>query len=218
MLELYYWFKGLLIGFIVSAPLGPVGLLCIKRVMNRGLFQGYATGVGAALSDGFYAALAAFGLAFVMNFLIREEHWLRLIGGLFMIGIGIFWLIKKKTYEDFKEAPAKSHHIGEAFSTAFLLNLADPLLLIVYIAIFSGFGLSNASHSFTSALSLVVGVIMGAAAWWFVLVHTVLIFRKKLTAHALFVINRIMAYLVIAFGVFVLVTLVFQIKIFNRTI
>ncbi len=218
MLELYYWFKGLLIGFVVSAPLGPVGLLCIKRVMNRGVFQGYATGLGAALSDGFYAALAAFGLAFVMNFLIREEHWLRLIGGLFMIGVGVFWLIKKKTYEDFKANPEKSHHVGEAFSTAFLLNLADPILLIVYIAIFSGFGLSDASHSFISASSLVVGVIMGAAAWWFVLVEIVSIFRKKLTAHALLIINKIMAFIVIAFGAFVLLTLVFQIKIFDRTI
>jgi len=106
--------------------------------------------------------------------------------------------------------------LAKLFSTAFLLNLADPLLLIVYIAIFSGFGLSNASQSFTSALSLVIGVIMGAAAWWLLLVEIVSIFRKKLTAKALLIINKIMAFVVIAFGAFVLLTLVLHIKIFDK--
>ncbi len=217
MLQLYYWFKGVLIGFLVSAPIGPVGILCIKRVINRGVFQGFATGLGASLGDGFYSALAAFGLTFVLNFLIREEFWFRLIGGLVLIGIGILWLLKKNKYEGFKKNPQKSRHVGEAFTTAFLLNLANPVTLLVYLALFSGFGLANASAHIFSAFSLVLGVIMGAAAWWFLLVEVVALFRKKLTEKSFEVLNKITADLVIAFGLFVLLTTVFHIKIFGQS-
>lgn len=217
MIEAYYWLKGVLIGFLVSAPMGPVGLLCVKRVINKGAWQGFATGMGAALGDVFYAALAAFGLTFVMNFLIREERWLRLAGGTFLILLGIIWLRRKRSYADFKKVPARSSHIFEAGWTGFLLDLANPITLIAYIALFSGFGLADASAKFTSAASLVIGIGIGAFAWWFLLTHFILLFRKKITAKTLQVINKVMAVLVIAFGIFVLLTIIFHIKIFGKT-
>ncbi len=216
-LDFYYWLKGLLMGFIVSAPMGPVGILCVKRVLNRGLFQGYATGLGASLGDGFYAALAAFGLSFLMGFLTKEQNWLRLVGGIFLIAVGIIWLRKKKSFDDFKSEPNKSDHVLQAFSSAVLLDLANPFTLIVYIALISGFGFSPANPFDLKAWAIVTGVVMGAAVWWFLLIHLVILFRKKLTANSLQILNQITAWLVIFFGAFILITLLFPIKVFGKT-
>lgn len=217
MLEIIYWFKGFLIGFIVSTPLGPVELLCIKRVMSRGILQGFATGAGAALGDGFYSLIAAFGLTLIINFLVQEAFWFKLFGGVLIVGVGIYWLIKKNNYKDFNEIPDNAGHIGGAFTTAFLLNLANPITLILYLAIFSGFGLAYASHHLYSAASLVIGVLMGAATWWFLLVELVTIFKKKLTSHALARLNKMISLLVILFGIFILLTALFHIKLFGKT-
>lgn len=218
MLEIIYWIKGFFIGFIVSAPFGPVQLLCIKRVVNGNIFQGFASGLGAALGDGIYSLIAAFGLSFVIQFLQKESFWFKILGTIFLFVLGIYWWRRKMSYEQIQNAEAPSGHIGEAFTTAFFLNMANPLTLIVYLAIFSGFGLAYANHNFYSATSLFIGVIMGAALWWFLFIELVAIFKKKLTPHSFLILNKILSLLVILFGVFILITAFFQIKIFGKNL
>lgn len=217
-LDFYFWLKGLLMGFIVSAPMGPVGVLVIKRVLNKGLFQGYITGLGASLGDAFYAALAAFGLSFLTGFLEREKDWLRLIGGVFLIGVGIVWLRKKKSFEDFKAVPEKSEHFVQVLTSAFFLDLANPFTLVVYIALISSFAFSHTSPLDMKAWAIVIGIAMGAAVWWLILIHLVALFRKKLTARSLQILNHMTAWLVILFGGFILITLLFPIKVFGKTL
>lgn len=216
-MELYYALKGVMMGFIVSAPMGPVAVLCVKRVLEVNLFHGYATGLGACLGDGFYAALAAFGLAFLLHPILQHQSLLRLIGSLFLIGLGIYWFKKKRSVKSTAQSKAVASHLGKAFTSAFFLDLANIFTLIVYIALISSFGFSNADPFQVKAWVLVFGVIVGAAAWWFLFIHFVALFKHKLTDHSLVIMDRITALLVISFGFFILITLIFPIKVFGRT-
>lgn len=215
MLEVYYWFKGILVGLIISIPMGPVGIMCIQKVVSRGVIHGYAAGIGASIADGLYAGVAAFGLTFAINFLMREEMWLRLIGGIFLIVLGIYWFRKPKAYQ-LNVNHQESGHLGQTLTSAFFLNFANPINLLIYLAMFSAFGLTNASQHFLAACSLVVGVLIGVAGWRLVLIEITALFRKKITPHSLRVLNNITAVLVILFGLFLLATLIFHLKIFGE--
>jgi threonine/homoserine/homoserine lactone efflux protein len=218
MLEIIYWVKGLLIGFIFSAPFGPVQLLCIKRVVNGNIFQGFASGVGASLGNGLYALMAAFGLSFIIQFLQKESFWFKLLGAILLLVMGVYCWGRKMNYEELQSKEVSSKHIGEALTTAFFLNIANPLTLIVYLGIFSGFGLAYANHNFYAATSLVIGVTMGAALWWFLFIELIAIFKKKLTPNSLLLLNKSLSVLVILFGVFVLITAFFDIKILGKNL
>jgi len=209
--------RGIIIGFVVAAPAGPVSILCIRRTLTRGRFQGFATGLGATIGDGFYAAIAAFGLSFVINFLTTEEFWFRLLGGIFLAAMGFYILYKKRKPENFKEPKKEGENLGEAFCSALLLDLANPIIIFAYIAIFSGFGLATAEQHLFSGMIIVVGVIIGAALWWFLLTQIVAFNRDKLRPESIVTVSRIAGLLLIGFGVLVLVTTVFHLRFFGRT-
>ncbi len=216
MHELYYAIKGAMIGFIVAAPTGPVAVLCIKRTLNKGWFHGIATAVGATFGDAFYAVIAAFGLNFVIRFLTEEAFWLRLLGGCFLIGMGVYILLKRKTVRQPKKSLDSVDHLGETFMTALFLDLSNPITLLAYLAIFSGFGLSNVGQHLYATISLVLGVIAGASLWWFLLVQVTTLFKDKLNDRGLFILNKVSAILVLLFGVLILLTLIFNIRVFGK--
>ena len=216
MLQLIYLLKGILIGFIVSAPTGPVGAICLKRTLNRGKFHGYAAGLGATAADGFYALLAAFGLSFVICFLEDYNNWFRLLGGVFLILMGVYLLRDKSKNQEVDLTKPESGHLGQSFSAAFLLNLSNFLMLLVYLAIFSGFGVDDPQVHLFSAISIVLGVMMGCALWWFLFVTVAALFRSRMTPHSLVTMNKITSWIVIGFGILVLLTIVLHIKIFGQ--
>lgn len=217
MLKLYYLFKGIIIGFVVAAPVGPVSVLCIRRTLTKGRFQGFATGLGATVGDGFYAAIAAFGLSFVIDFLMKEEFWFRLLGGLFLAAMGFYVLYKKRRPEQFKKPNKEMEHLGEAFYSALLLDLSNPIIILAYIAIFSGFGLATADHHVFSGMIIIAGVVIGAALWWFLLTQLVALNKKRLRPESLVTISRVAGLLLIGLGTLVLVTTVFHIRFFGET-
>ncbi len=194
-----------MIGFIVAAPIGPVSLMCIRRSLSKGRIQGFATGLGATIGDMFYAAIAAFGLSFVINFLQREDFWLRLLGGAFLISMGLYVLIKKREAPSLKNTE-DVQHLGETFGSAFLLDISNPVIILAYLAIFSGFGLDSAEGHIVSAISLVVGVAIGAAIWWFCLVQFICLFRKGISEKGIVIISKIAAFVLAIFGGFVIYT------------
>lgn len=152
--------KAFIIGFCVAAPLGPCGLLCISRSIQHGFGTGFTTGLGVVLADLLYAAIAAFGVAALVGWLEEWSVPLRIFGSLFLIGIGC--KIAFSTPSLCKKQPQ------DTFSSAFLITLANPLTVLAFIAIFASFDLGYLDSIFDSII-LVLGVGLGALAWWVLL-------------------------------------------------
>ncbi|WP_282607095.1 LysE family translocator [Pelagibius sp. Alg239-R121] len=203
MLELFA--KGLLLGLSVAAPVGPIGVLCIRRSLTQGMGIGFVSGLGAAAADACYGAVAAFGLAAVSIFLLEMEGALRLGGGLFLVWLGV---------KTFRAVPAalgtdgKNGGHGGAFLSCFVLTLANPATILSFIALFAGLGFAGATAGlgggYTGAVILVFGVFLGSALWWLGLSGSVGLLRKRVTPSALQWINRLSGLVLAAFGFFAL--------------
>src|SRR3990172_8990998 len=131
--------KGLLLGFSIAAPVGPIGVLCIRRTLAEGRTAGFASGLGAATADALYGSIAGFGLTIVSSFLIDQSHWLQLAGGIFLLYLGIkTFLAKSKETIETGSPLEKSRGIIGNYASTFLLTLTNPLTILSFIAIFAG--------------------------------------------------------------------------------
>lgn len=203
-MELHFLAKGLLIGLSIAAPVGPIGVLCIRRSFSQGYWVGFMTGLGAASADAVYGFIAAFGLTLVSNLLVSQQVLLKIIGGIFLCYLG---------WKTFREPPAKvaaitSGKIANAYASTFFLTLTNPMTILSFIAIFAGFGLGNTRRYFDSGI-LVLGVFLGSALWWLILVGVVSLFRAKISDRALKWINRTSGILIFCFGLVALLSLTF---------
>lgn len=190
--------KGLSIGFAVAAPVGPIGILCINRSLHDGFKMGVATGCGAAIADGLYGAIAAFGLTFVSQFLLAHHHWIRVIGGILLAILGLRILLKRPAVETNILAPRKS--LLRAFLTTFFLTLTNPMTILAFLAIFAGVGIGSANRSYIETFFLVLAVTLGSLAWWIFLCSSVSLMRHKIELRTLKWINRISGITIIIFG------------------
>ncbi|MEW4288143.1 LysE family translocator [Rossellomorea marisflavi] len=203
-MDIIFLLKGLLIGFTVAAPVGPIGILCINRTLSKGRLTGFVSGLGAASADAIYGCIAAFGLTFITSFLISQKLWLQLIGGLFLCYLGI------QTYRSRPAGHAASARGGgllKSYTSVFFLTVTNPMTILFFIGIFSGIGLGKSSFDMGSALLMVTGVFLGSAAWWLSLSFGVSLFRKRFSDDSLAWINRLSGIIVFGFGVFALLKL-----------
>jgi threonine/homoserine/homoserine lactone efflux protein len=201
-LEITYFLKGLLIGFSIAAPVGPIGVLCIHRTLSSGRLYGFLSGLGAATADAFYGCIAAFGLTFLSSFLIQQQLWLRLIGGAFLLYLGI------KTYRskaDSKSTISNPGSLFNSYSSTFFLTLTNPITILAFAAIFAGIGLVTVKGDYFSAAITVLGVFLGSASWWLILSTVTSLFRNRVTISALVWVNRISGIIILAFGIVALV-------------
>jgi threonine/homoserine/homoserine lactone efflux protein len=196
--------QGLLIGFSIAAPVGPIGVLCIRRTLAEGRLYGLVSGLGAATADAFYGVIAGFGLTFVSSFLIAQQTWLRLFGGLFLIYLGIKTLLASPSAVTIEVE--ENSGLWSAFASTFLLTLTNPLTILSFAAIFAGLGLSAAERSYQDAITLVLGVFLGSAAWWFLLSGGVSLFRSRVTYRSMLWINRIAGLIILGFGLLALLS------------
>ncbi len=197
-MELSFLIKGIILGFSIAAPVGPIGILCIRKTIQFGRLSGLFSGLGAAVADTIYGFIAAFGLTLISNFLLSEQVWLRLIGGIFLIYIGIKTFLSKPSQKS-QEVPKKTL-FGDFLST-FFLTMTNPMTILAYLAIFAGLGLSDAQVSYNNASLLVLGVFCGSSLWWLILSEGVTLFRKKVTQKAMMGINRLAGLIIIGFGI-----------------
>jgi threonine/homoserine/homoserine lactone efflux protein len=159
-MDIIYFYKGLIIGFSIAAPVGPIGILYIKRTLASGRVFGLLSGMGAATADALYGCIAAFGLTFISNFLLQQQLWLRLIRGGFLCYLGIKTIIT--------ELANISSHVSQssllnAYGSTFILTLTNPLTILSFAVIFAGFGLVKVDGGYSSAMVTVVGVFLGSA-------------------------------------------------------
>jgi threonine/homoserine/homoserine lactone efflux protein len=195
----FFW-KGFLIGLAIAAPVGPIAILCIRRTLEHGGWNGLATGLGAASADAIYGAIAAFGIAAVSSRLVAQQNPIRVLGGLALIFIG--WRIfNAPSTPATSTAASTALGIGGSFASAVFLTLTNPATILYYVAVFAGLGLADAETTGTRALVLVLGVFIGSAAWWLALVGIVSRFRRLLTPQRRVWINRFSGLILMAFGV-----------------
>lgn len=204
-MDISFLLRGLIIGFSIAAPVGPIGVLCIRRTLAEGRASGLVSGLGAATADAIYGCIAGFGLAFISNFLVSQQVWLRLIGGVFLCYLGLKTLLAKPAE---RAAIAKGNGLVGAYASTFFLTLTNPMTIISFAAIFAGLGLSSTSRNYASAGVLVLGVFIGSVLWWLILSGGVGVFREKFNPHGLQWVNRISGAIITGFGLFALLSAV----------
>jgi threonine/homoserine/homoserine lactone efflux protein len=188
--------RGMLIGLAIAAPVGPIGVLCIRRTLRDGPLAGLITGLGAASADAIYGAIAAFGLGAVMSRLTGISFWTQLIGGVFLVYLGLRTLLERPAEH---AANVNRRGLLGAYASTFLLTLTNPATIIAFLAIFAGLGL-GAGVAGWNALLLVGGVFLGSATWWLLLSGGVSLFRSRMTPRNLRWVNIVAGLILLGFG------------------
>jgi len=196
--------RGALLGLSIAAPVGPIGLLCIRRTLVDGWRFGLATGLGAATADAAYGAIAAGGLGAVSGLLVQQRAGLQLAGGAFLLWIGIRTLLQPPPTE---AAPASGRGLPGAFAATFALTLANPMTILSFVGLFAAMGLGPGATTADSVM-LVLGVFLGSAAWWLGLSAAVAGLRQRVTPVGMLWINRISGCVVAVYGLKTLVGLI----------
>ncbi len=204
MLELSLLVKGLIIGFSIAAPVGPIGVLCIRRTLAEGRLVGLLTGLGAATADAVYGSIAGFGLTFVAGFLVSQQSWLSLVGGLFLLFLGLKTL---RAAPADRAASASHDSLLSAYVSTFFLTLTNPATILSFTVIFAGLGLANTVGSYGSAVLMVAGVFAGSALWWLLLSGGVSLLRASFSPPWLRWVNRASGLILSGFGLLILLSL-----------
>jgi threonine/homoserine/homoserine lactone efflux protein len=204
-LDLHFLVIGLVIGFSIAAPVGPIGVLCIRRTLVEGRLHGLVSGLGAATADAIYGGIAGFGLTFISELLVQQQLWLRFFGGVCLCFLGVKTLLAKPSE---KSPSEKRTGLLGAYGSTFFLTLTNPVTILSFAAIFAGIGLGSTLVDYGSAALLVFSVFAGSALWWLILSGSVSLLRKKVTPRVLRWINMVSGAIIMGFGVFALISIV----------
>lgn len=193
--------KGLILGVSIAAPVGPIGILCIRRTLSHGMLAGIAGGLGTALADGFYAAIAAFGFAALLDDLLADNLWFRLGGAAFLLWLGWKgWNAEPAA----RAASVDARTLAGTFAATFLLTVANPATIVTFLGLFLALGLADAGDSQAAGMSLVAGVVLGSFGWWIVLSGTIASLRDRIGPTAFRAINRSASLLLVGFALWML--------------
>ncbi len=199
-----YFVRGLIIGFSIAAPVGPIGILCIRRSLADGVRTGLVLGLGAATADAMYGVVAGFGLTFVSDLLLGHRTALGLGGGAFLCYLGAKTFFAKPADQP---AAVKGSGLLAAYFPTVLLTLTNPMTILSFVAVFAGFGLAGSTPNYSAASALVAGVFGGSALWWVLLSGGVSLYRSRLTPAWMQAINRVSGAVIFAFGLYPLMRL-----------
>ncbi|MEA5418650.1 LysE family transporter [Spirulina sp. CCNP1310] len=191
------FYRGLLFGFSIAAPIGPIGILCIRRTLNEGKISGLISGLGAATADGVYGCIAGFGLTLIADFLVNQKIIFGLIGSLFICYLGIKTFTEKPTAQKTVNPEA---NLINAYLSTFLLTLTNPITILAFTAIFAGLGLAQTGGNYGTAALLVLGVFLGSMLWWGLLVTVVGLWGERFQGKYSQWVNRIAGTIMVALG------------------
>lgn len=208
--------KGMLVGIVCSAPMGPVGVLCVQRTLNKGRWYGFVTGLGAALSDVIYALLTGFGMSFVMEFIDNPEYKfvLQISGSILLFCFGIYC---------FRSDPRKKVHDGKGtntgkgnkgtllnnFITAFLVTFSNPLIILLFMATFAQLAFVIPEHPIQMSLGY-ISIAGGAVLWWYGLTWLIDKVREYFSLDSIVILNRIIGSVVMVFSLAIFVGTAFN--------
>jgi threonine/homoserine/homoserine lactone efflux protein len=204
MHEIEIFIKGLIVGLSIAVPVGPIGVLCIRRTLARGRIIGLLSGLGAATADALYGGIAGFGLTILSNFLIGQKLWLHLIGGALLCLLGVKTFLSRPAEQG---TYAEGSSLWNAYLSTFFLTLTNPMTLLFFVAVFAGLGIGSESHHYVAAGILVSGVFIGSAMWWLVLIGFTGILQGLFNFKRLQWLNRISGLIIIGFGLYAFLSL-----------
>ncbi|MCU0538768.1 MAG: LysE family translocator [Desulfobacterales bacterium] len=196
-MDIGLFLRGLVIGFSIAAPVGPIGILCIRRTLADGRLAGLLAGLGAATADAIYGCVAGFGLTVISSFLVDQRVWIQLAGGLFLLMLGIRTLAAPPARNP---AAASGTGLAAGYLSTFLLTLTNPMTILSFAAIFAALGVARTGGDFAAAALLVLGVFLGSAAWWLLLSGGVGLVRERLNPAILRWVNRLSGLILVIFG------------------
>ena len=199
---LTFLLKGLAIGLSIAAPVGPIGVLCIRRSLVEGRQVGFVTGLGAATADAAYGCIAAFGLTALSAALVGARAWLGVLGGLFLCWLGARTLLSAPAT---RGAQTQRRGLLAAYVSTFFLTFTNPMTILSFVAVFAGLGLV-ASPNYLAASILVGGVFVGSALWWLLLSSSVSLLQSRVGAGWMQAVNRLSGCIIFAFGIYSLAT------------
>lgn len=200
-LILYLLFRGLIIGILVSAPMGPVGVLCIQRTLNKGRWAGFYTGIGAAFSDVFYCLLTGLGLSFIIDFIETNQSLLQMLGSIVLVFFG-FYLIKKNPAGTLKTPKDRKMNYTQDFVTGFLFTFSNPLILFLIIGLFTRFNFLSPDYEYYHYIVGFTSIFAGAILWWFVVTFFVNAVRSHFNVRSMWLINRIIGIIILLMSLF----------------
>ncbi len=183
-------FKGLIVGVVASAPMGPVGVLSVQRTLNKGRWYGFVTGIGAAFSDMVYALVTGFGMSFVMDFVSkpRTMHWLQVVGALMLFAFGYYTFRSNPTENLRPTSPNKGTMFHNAF-TGFALTISNPLIIFLFVALFARFAFVVPNHPVEQAIGYIC-IFWGAVLWWYFLSYGINKVRARFKVSGIVWLNR----------------------------
>jgi len=205
-MDINLWLRGIIIGFSIAAPVGPIGVLCIRCTLAHGRTAGLVCGLGAATADAIYGCIAGFGLTFISGFLISHAVWLRLGGGLFLCYLGVKTFLTPPAATT--SVAVTSNAYASTYTSTLFLTLTNPMTILSFVTIFAGLGLAETGGNYMGAVILVLGVFTGSAAWWLILSSGVSWWRTKFNLHRLQSINRLAGVIILAFGIVALLSII----------
>jgi threonine/homoserine/homoserine lactone efflux protein len=204
--DVWLLLKGAIIGFAVAAPVGPIGMLCIRTTLERGRVAGFAAGVGAAVADAIYGTIGVLGVTAISGIIEAQRQWLELGGGIFVILFGIHLGLTRPNYQNNDEIPVS---LFADFLKTLVLTLANPSTILTFMAIFAGVPGAGASE-LNHVPVIVLGVLLGSAAWWLFLSQGVGFIRHRISERAVKWMNWGAGFLLVAFGLYTLGHLALQ--------
>ncbi|WP_093795975.1 LysE family translocator [Sporomusa acidovorans] len=203
-MELLFLIKGVILGFSIAAPVGPIGVLCIRRTLASGMANGFLSGFGAASADAVYGCIAAFGITAISTLLLDNRFYLHVFGGLFLLYLGVYTF---RAVPSETAAAAAGKGLLGAYTSAFFLTLTNPTTIMSFVAVFAGLGIGAAAGNFWLAGFMVFGVFVGSLLWWLLLSSVVNALRANIKQHHLKIVNQCSGVIIFGFGVLSLFSL-----------
>ncbi len=192
--------RGLAIGVLVSAPMGPIGVLCIQRTLNKGRWSGFVTGLGASMSDLIYAMLTGFGMSIVIDFIEANQNILQILGSFVLVGFGLY-LYRQNPAKSIRKAKASKNSYTQDFITAFFLTFSNPLILFLYIGLFARFNFFLPESLFVHYVIGYLSILLGAIGWWFLITYIINKVRTRFNMRSLWLINRAIGIIIIVMSI-----------------
>ena len=186
---------GFIIGVIISAPMGPTGLLCIQRTLNKGRWHGLMAGIGACVSDLFYAVLVGIGMSFLIDFIESHVSILQIIGSVLLLLFGIY-LFRTNPVKTLRKAKTSANY-AQDIATSFFLTLSNPLIIFLFIGLFARFNFIKPDESWFQQIIGYSFIVGGALSWWFLITTLISKLRDKFNVRGLWVVNRTIGTIVI---------------------
>jgi threonine/homoserine/homoserine lactone efflux protein len=194
--------KGIAVGFAIAAPVGPVGILCIQRSLTKGVVYGFVSGLGAAMADASFGAIAAFGVSFVSEFLTHQKYWFQRGGGGLLLVMGMHTIVAKWRPPSQRRG---ADDLAHDWVTTFLLTITNPITIFSLTAVFVAAGITRGTETLAGGALVTAGVFLGSSLWWAILCSGVGLLGRQMPGRYLRWIHMASGFVMLAFGTGVLV-------------